>query len=244
MTKPLTIDLMNPLGRPRGGGWSILCDFDGTISDCDVADRLIDAFGDAACATLEDDWKAGRIGSRACMAGQVARLDMDQDELDSVLDSITLDPDFAEFARTTRGMGIPLTIVSDGLDYAIHRILRRYRLRGVPVLANRLVRQGERRWALEFPYGNPDCRVASGHCKCLSVDRLHHRDEQVLFIGDGASDFCASGRADHVFAKGRLVDYCREKRIAHSPMLDFADALAMLPALLAHDHTPFEALTT
>jgi len=52
-------------------------------------------------------------------------------------------------------------------------------------------------------------------------------------VGDGASDYCVAESADFVFAKGKLIDYCRAKNIPHAPITGFADALALLPALVS-----------
>ena len=61
------------------------------------------------------------------------------------------------------------------------------------------------------------------------------RDEKrrVLLIGDGASDFCVAGEADLVFAKHRLIEHCRSAGIAYVPVTGFADALDLLPTLIA-----------
>ena len=70
-------------GNPDVSHWTILCDFDGTIALDDTTDTLLDRFGQPGWEKLEDDWKAGRINSHDCMAGQVALLDMSRDELDA-----------------------------------------------------------------------------------------------------------------------------------------------------------------
>ena len=105
--------------------WTILCDFDGTISVEDVIDSLLDRFGRPGWERLEQDWRAGRIGSRECMSGQVALLDMTRDELTrSPGASCGSTTPFPDFVAATRRLGVPLRIVSDGLDMAIHQILR------------------------------------------------------------------------------------------------------------------------
>src|SRR3569623_1650310 len=71
---------------PPNAGWRILCDFDGTISLEDVTDCLIGKFGRPGCADLEEQWESGRIGSRACLSGQVALLDATREEIDACLD--------------------------------------------------------------------------------------------------------------------------------------------------------------
>lgn len=216
-------------GRPE---WGILCDFDGTISLGDVTDALLSRFGRPGCDELETAWLAGEIGSRDCMRGQIALLDASLNEVNAVLDSIAIDPAFVEFAAVARQHGVPLQVVSDGLDYAIGRILSRHGLHDLPVFANRLEQRGERGWALHFPHSNPHCRKGSGHCKCAHAAQQQRHWARTLYVGDGASDFCVSGEVDLVLAKDKLVDYCRAQGIAHYPVSGFAAALALWPALL------------
>ena len=61
---------------------------------------------------------------------------------------------------------MPIEILSDGLDYAIHFILRHYDFDYLPVTANRLEEVGAREWRLGFPNASPMCRAKSGTCKC------------------------------------------------------------------------------
>lgn len=223
--------------------WNILCDFDGTVAIEDVTDSLLDRFAPPAWQVLERQWRNGEIGSAECMAGQVALLDASREEIDAHLASMRIDPAFPQFVEAVLAAGCTLRIVSDGLDYAIRAILARHQLDGLPVLANRLVQSGPRSWKLETPFSDPHCRIASGNCKCVNAVREHNRHHHVLLVGDGASDFCAAGEADHVFAKHRLIEHCRHAGIPHEPIVGFADAIGLLPALLAGKlHTPRRAL--
>ncbi len=218
--------------------WTLLCDFDGTISVEDTTDTLLERFGKPGWEVLETDWREGRIGSRDCMAGQVALLDMDKAELDAHLNARAMDPAFGDFVRSALAQGMHIEILSDGLDYAIRSILARNALDDLPVTANHLVPVGEREWCLTFPNASPTCSAASGTCKCARAARFQDaataaRRKRVLMIGDGASDFCVAAAADFVFAKGKLIDHCRAHNIPHAPIADFADALALLPALVS-----------
>ncbi|MEO8856177.1 MAG: haloacid dehalogenase-like hydrolase, partial [Burkholderiaceae bacterium] len=128
--------------------WTVLCDFDGTIALEDVTDSLLLRFGRPGWDVLEDDWRAGRIGSGECMAGQVALLDCGEDELREHLAGVSIDGQFGAFVRAVESRGWPLTVVSDGLDFAISEILRRPHLSRLQVVANRLMPDGPRRWRL------------------------------------------------------------------------------------------------
>lgn len=217
--------------------WIILCDFDGTISRCDVSDALIERFGGPGCDELEAAWVRGDIGSRVCMSGQIASLNATKAELDAVLDSIEIDPYFAGFVRAAQEIGIDVEVVSDGLDYAIHRILARFGLDHLKVSANRLLQRGDQTWCLDFPHSHEACRQASGNCKCRKALTLQTEGRRILFVGDGTSDFCVSARVDRVLAKDRLIDHCREHALAFHPISGFREALALLPELVGVSST-------
>lgn len=211
--------------------WDIYCDFDGTVSTTDIVDSLLARHGMPGWEALEADWRAGRIGSRACMSGQVELLDFDHVQLGHLLEATAIDPAFPAFVAEARRSGSPLQIVSDGLDYAITVILRRHELSVLPFAANHLRRLSERRWQLDSPWQAAGCE--SGMCKCAYIARTRAKGRRTLLIGDGASDFCAAGRVDFVFAKHRLIEHCRARGIPHAPIADFAGALELLPRLLA-----------
>ncbi len=217
--------------------WSVLCDFDGTISLQDTTDALLERFGRPGWRELEQRWRLGEIGSRECMAGQIELLQMTRSELDAHLDAVAIDPAFGAFVKAASAADMRLMVVSDGLDYAVRRVLSRHDLGNLPVVANQLTAVGDDRWRLGFPYGSVGC--ASGNCKCACADRAHGERERVLLIGDGTSDFCVADDADLVLAKGRLAEHCRAVGIPHLVIAGFADALRELPRLRAEE---FDAL--
>ncbi|MGV3344281.1 MtnX-like HAD-IB family phosphatase [Enterobacteriaceae bacterium LUAb1] len=214
--------------------WAILCDFDGTISFRDVTDTLLMRFGQPGWDTLEQQWLSGEIGSQSCMSGQIALLDMTREDLDMCLADIAIDPDFKQFVAVAQRFGIPLSIVSDGLDYAIQRILKLNGLHNLPIIANHLKQISERRWQLSFPYKNRHCHKASGVCKCAVAQ---HTTSRVLLVGDGRSDFCVATQADYVLAKSSLTEECRRQNIPHTAFHNFSDATHILESLLISNQT-------
>ena len=212
-------------------GWTILCDFDGTISVEDVIDSLLTRFGGPGGDVLEQDWSAGRIGSRECMAGLVGLLRMTRAEFDAHLAGLGIDRAFPAFVAKARALGVPVRVVSDGLDLAILQILARYGLDDLPVAANHLAPAASpMQWQLTSPFQAEHCR--SGTCKCACAAQAQSTGARTLLIGDGASDFCAAGRVDFVFAKHELMAHCRAAGIGYAPIKGFEDALALLPKLL------------
>lgn len=210
--------------------WNILCDFDGTIATEDVTDSLLTRFAAPEWQTIEAEWKAGRIGSRECMTRQIALIRATHEEIDRHLADIEIDPNFSEFVLLCQNHGLPLTVVSDGLDYPIRALLAREGLSSLPVIANHLEPVGRDRYRMLSPNADPSCRSASGTCKCAIAAASGASD--VLLIGDGASDFCAGGMVDLVFAKASLLDHCRKRGLPHVACANFAEAQALLPDLL------------
>ncbi len=212
--------------------WTILCDFDGTISTRDVTDALLERFSRPGWALLEEQWRAGRIGSRDCMAGQVALMDASSDEIDALVDTMEIDPAFPTFVAEAHAAGTQLVVVSDGLDRVITRILAGHGLGDLPIVANRLLQRGARDWQVEFPHGDQACRSGSGNCKCACARRHRANDRRTLLIGDGQSDFCVAGSVDFVFAKHRLPGHCQTAGLPHAQISNFQDAITLLPRLL------------
>ena len=213
-------------------GWMVQSDFDGTISLLDVTDTLLNRFGQPGWQALEDAWERGEIGSRECMKGQVALLDMSEAELRAHLDGIAIDPGFVDFVATAQAQGVKVQVVSDGIDYAIRHVLARHGLGQLEVIANRLVPAGERRWRLESPWASAHCARASGNCKCERLAEQQAQHGRVLYVGDSTSDFCVSGKADFVLAKYKLIAHCEAQAIAHAPFENFAQATVLLQQLL------------
>lgn len=215
--------------------WKILCDFDGTICLPDATDALLEQLARPEWKAIEREWRSGRIGSRECMTRQIALVDGSEQDLDSVLDSIAIDPVFPAFVAQAQALGVEVSVVSDGLDHVIHRFLQRHGLDGLPVVANRMQRVSARGWQLSSPHARQDCITASGTCKCAWAATTRNAGDgaRVLLIGDGKSDVCVSARADFVFAKDSLLAHCRTAGVAHRAIGGFVDALALLPELVA-----------
>jgi 2-hydroxy-3-keto-5-methylthiopentenyl-1-phosphate phosphatase len=214
----------------------IFCDFDGTISIQDATDFILARFADAEWRDIEEQWKRGTIDSAQCMQRQVALIRASQRQLDAALDAIQIDPSFPAFADFCRSRRIALTVVSDGVDYFIHRILAHHRLPPLRVIANQLTihgHNGDKRYRLALPFSQATCESAAGMCKCLCVRAAAGTR---VYVGDGRSDFCVANKPELVFAKGNLAEFCEQQGIAFLPYRQFDDVAQALktpvPALL------------
>ncbi|GGL10451.1 MULTISPECIES: MtnX-like HAD-IB family phosphatase [Caulobacter] len=207
----------------------IFCDFDGTIAKVDTTDLVLTRLADPAWEDLEARWTRGEITAAACMRGQIALIGGDEAALDAVLDSVELADGFAEFVAWCQANAVPLTVVSDGVDRFIARILGRHGLDHLPVVANRLAGAALAR-SLEQPWSRAGCAAGSGVCKCQVAAAEAPSDDFMVFIGDGRSDFCVSGRADLLFARDKLAAYARSRAMPHHEFSDFHTITTTLAA--------------
>jgi 2-hydroxy-3-keto-5-methylthiopentenyl-1-phosphate phosphatase len=203
---------------------AVFCDFDGTIARRDVGYNLFRHFSGGRNNELIPDWKAGRLSTRECLLQEAAMVDATEQEIYRFLDQFELDSGFRSFVDLCRANDTDLFVVSDGLDFYIEYILRRYRLDFLPVIANRgFVR--DRRVVVEFPRHNLTCQRC-GSCKGERIREYRQRQAsqmRILFVGDGYSDLCAADEADVIFAKKDLEKYCRRHDIEFHSYDDFFD---------------------
>lgn len=215
----------------------IICDFDGTITRQDSTDLVLEALAAPQWRALQDDWIAGRMTAEACTREQIALIGGSDADLDAVLDTVELDPGFRAFVDWSEARGLPLRIVSDGVDYFIGRILERHGLERLTRAANRLAgKAGARR--LEQPWRRDDCTNGTGVCKC-AVARGHQEagatpnvGATLIFVGDGRSDFCMADHADIVFAKGLLAERAKDQNRPFLPFDSFHDVRRGLEVLM------------
>ena len=213
-------------------GWTVICDFDGTIARQDVTDLLLERCASVEWKLIERSWQAGRLSSRECLRRQVELLRVTRAQLNALLPQITIDPAFASFAAMAQAAGCDIHIASEGFDQVIRALLARARVPNLPIAATYLVADGHDSWLLGFPFARPDCRSDAATCKCAVAAVAAQAHRRVLLIGDGLSDCCVANQADVVFARGKLLNYCREHAIQHVPVPDFTTAMHRLAALL------------
>ncbi|MBU6475194.1 MAG: MtnX-like HAD-IB family phosphatase [Alphaproteobacteria bacterium] len=207
----------------------VYCDFDGTITTRDATDFVLERLASPGWLEIEAQWQRGEMGSAECMRRQIALMGATRAELDRVLDEVEIDEGFSDFVSFCDYSSIPVTIISDGVDYFIRRILGRRKLDVFRVIANRLTISPENAYQLASPWRSPACAAGAGVCKCREVEKeTAHR----VYVGDGRSDFCVSATPETVFAKGQLAAHCEKTGTPYASYKNFHDVTAGLERLL------------
>jgi 2,3-diketo-5-methylthio-1-phosphopentane phosphatase len=201
---------------------AIYCDFDGTITKSDSVNTFFEMYAPKSWMDSEKLWIEGKISSRENAIIQVSLLkNISQKQLDDYIEAIEIDDYFLDFIKLVKSKNIKLTILSDGFDLFIQKVLERYDL-NIPYFANKIIyKNGE--FNIEFPYYNENCDKKAGMCKCQKV-----KEEKFCYIGDGTSDLCIAAKADFLFASKKLHEYCVKNNIQHSHFTSFHNIIDVL----------------
>ncbi|MBI5464775.1 MAG: MtnX-like HAD-IB family phosphatase [Ignavibacteriales bacterium] len=214
----------------------VFCDFDGTVCREDVGNKLFRTFaGEHRAIEIVKDYLEDRIGARECLTREVEAVDdLSEAALDDFIAQFKLDPAFSRFVDFCKARSIPLTILSDGLDAYVEKILAENGHRDVRFAANHaeFVRDHSKtKLRVSFPHTDAECDQC-GNCKRNHMITQSGDDDVIVYVGDGISDRCPVRYADIVFAKRQLIKYCQQQNITHHVFDTFADVQSRLEDVL------------
>jgi 2-hydroxy-3-keto-5-methylthiopentenyl-1-phosphate phosphatase len=206
---------------------SVVLDYDGTVTESDLLDRVAKEFGDPAVyQEVEDGLDEGRLSLREVITREFAPVTASLDEVVTwVLEHAKPRAGFADFVRWARADGWDVHIVSSGFHELIAPVLAREGVE-VALRANRIYARPDG-WVVDWRY--PDnCDECGESCK-----RSLLPPGEVVYVGDGYSDRCAALASDRVFATGGLARYLAERGAPFEPFFDFHD----VSRALAHENS-------
>lgn len=211
----------------------VLIDFDGTITKNDVGALLFNSLSKKKSKKIVSDWIQGKISSKECLEKECELIGITEKRLKKFALSQKIDEHFLGFVDLCKGEKIDLAILSDGLDFYINLILKKYHLEDIPFYSNTVSLKGKK-LVPGFPYYNKGCGNC-GNCKKYHLMNLRKPGQKVVYIGDGLSDRCAVGEADFVFAKNDLKSFCEKEKIDYFEFKDFEDVISVFQNELAEN---------
>jgi 2-hydroxy-3-keto-5-methylthiopentenyl-1-phosphate phosphatase len=174
---------------------------------------VLSRFGDMEIyERVEAELERGTMALNEVIAAEFATVTAPLDEVVAyVVAEARIRPGFAELARARR----PL-VVSSGFHELIEPVLEREGVLGeVELRANRVEARPDG-WRVQFRVDRL-CPVCGEPCKRGDLPE----DEEIVYAGDGHSDYCAALAADRVFATGSLARYLDERGVPYEPLTDF-----------------------
>ena len=210
----------------------LLCDFDGTITNLDTAFFLLDKF-------VEDDWRKfevqyqkGKITFEKCIQEQYSMFDVPKHLMLKELEKVvSFRSNFNQLIDFCRIQNILFIIVSVGLDFVINHFLKQKGLANsikVYAIKTQITENGIK---LAFP------KLFDKDSTDFKEDLVRYykkKGSQVIYVGDGASDYQAFKNADYRFSikNSRLAELCRKNRISHQEIDDFQEVINALKILI------------
>lgn len=201
---------------------SVVLDFDGTVTESDLLDRIALEFGDPAVyQEVEDGLDEGRLPLRGVIIREFEPVTAPLDEVVAwVLAEAKVRAGFGDFVRDAQAHGWDVHVVSSGFEELIEPVLEREGVE-VELHANRVDARRDG-WRVEWRYPQ-DCDVCGESCK-----RAMLPPGEVVYVGDGYSDRCAALASDRVFATSGLARYLSERGAGFELFTDFHDLSAAL----------------
>ena len=199
---------------------TIFVDFDGTITEQDLLDRIAQTFGDPSVyREVDEALDEGRITLNEVLRREFEPVRAPLDDVVSwVLEHASVRPGFRELVERASERGWRVVIVSSGFRELIEPVLQREGISEVELLSNRVV-PDPAGWRVLFRVTD-DCHVCGEPCKRGTV--VAEADGHLrVYIGDGVSDRCGARACDVVFARRGLAAYLEEEGVPFEEFDDF-----------------------
>jgi 2-hydroxy-3-keto-5-methylthiopentenyl-1-phosphate phosphatase len=214
---------------------AVVTDFDGTLMLQDVGVEVMVATGVSKQPIVQEatrKLRAREMGSLEWIQTAYPLLEGRQEEIDEVLQKVQLRSGAPEFLDFCRAESIPVTVLSDGMQYYIDTILQINGVEVEKVISNPITYALDGSYQFGVQNDNAACKWC-GCCKASVVRELKEQGWKVIYIGDGISDYYGSTHADWVFARGSLQRYLTEHGTAFYPFQTFHDILSVVVSELA-----------
>ena len=199
---------------------TIFVDFDGTITEQDLLDRIAQTFGDPEIyREVDEALDEGHISLNEVLRREFEPVRAELDAVvEWVLEHASVRSGFHEFVARARERGWRIVIVSSGFRELIEPVLAREGIEGVELLSNR-VEPDPSGWRIRFRVSD-DCPICGEPCKRATVEDEPDGDLRV-YVGDGISDRCGAQACDLVFARRGLAEFLAEEGVAFAEFEDF-----------------------
>jgi len=190
----------------------IVLDWDGTVTERDTLDLVLQEFGDPGVYERVESALGRTMTLNDVISEEFATVTAPLDEVVSwLLEHVLIRPGFAELVRAHR----PL-IVSSGFQELIEPVLEREGLLDAVELRANNVEARPGGWRVRFRVAQT-CPACGEPCKRGDLPA----GVEVVYAGDSHSDLCAALAADRVFATGNLARWLRERDIPFANLTDF-----------------------
>jgi len=209
----------------------IFCDFDGTITETDNIISLMKSFAPPEWEPIKDGILNQSLSIKEGVSKLFSLIPSSQKEemIQYLLDTAIIRKGFKEFVEYTKEHEIPLYIVSGGIDFFVHPLLKDYGpFNGIYCNEANF---NDSTIAIHWPHPCDDHCESKG-CGCCKPSILRMlsltEDTEVIVIGDSVTDIEMAKLGDTVIARDYLAHTCEEKGIPYHPFESFHDCMDVI----------------
>ena len=203
---------------------TLVLDFDGTITENDLLDRIARELGDPdVYQEVEDGLHAGTITLQECIVREYEPVTLPLEEAVAwMLDRVRVRAGLQELVELARGKGWPVVVLSSGFEEFIRPVLAAAGIDGVEIIANSVDARPDG-WRVHWRE-EVLCATCGEACKRGGLPV----EGEVVYVGDGISDRCAAQASDRIFATRGLARYLDQHGVPYEPFGDFHDIVRAL----------------
>lgn len=188
-------------------------DFDGTITEKDVIESIMEEFAPAEWKTIHNDLINGIIDIDVGIRKMFNLIPSDKKEeiIKWVKNNIKIRDGFKEFLKVLKKRNIPFVILSGGIDFYIYPLLEKYLHDIYKIHCNRATFNKEY-IDVFFTYRClENCRRNCGICKPYIIENYYHYFLKKIYAGDGITDIDSCQYGDIIFSTGKLTEYLNDE---------------------------------
>lgn len=195
-------------------------DFDGTLTDKDFYQIIIDEYFKEEGMKLYKAWKNNEYKDIDFLGTIYKAINRNEQEILEDIFNIPLDVYAKEFIAKVKYSGGDFVVLSAGTSYYINKLLENKEIAGVEVISNEGYYENKG-ICLKVDTESPHYSEVYGVDKEKVVKSFKDTYEKVYFAGDSAPDLKAAMLADITFAKGKLQDLLRNVDCSFIPIENF-----------------------
>ena len=207
---------------------TILCDFDGTITEKDTGVVALDNYSKGDWLYYESLIEEGKITLEECIKAQFGLLRGKKKViLETVEKEVSFRKGFKEFKDFCIRNSIPLVILSAGLDFIIHHYMKKVDPEGKIPIYSPKTHFNNGKVSITFP------EKLSEDSKNFKTDiamKYKRESDKIIYIGDGLSDYEAVRVVDfsYVVEGTKLAEQCINENISHKTFSTFYEIIKEL----------------
>jgi 2-hydroxy-3-keto-5-methylthiopentenyl-1-phosphate phosphatase len=209
---------------------AVLCDFDGTIVDVDTGELVLKKFGEGDWQSLDVKLEREEILLEQCLTTQYGMVNALREEILKMLDreKMIIRPNFVRLVEYCKKNDYEFVISTGGIDFCIEHVLKINGLDGVALkIHSGKTVSTDKGILIQFPKLSKEKSI---NFKEDLVNHYHDLNYEVVYIGDGSSDYEPAKKANIVFSveKSKLSKMCAERKISHFDFKDFQEVIEKL----------------